>query len=127
MFNPDAAVDIQQLKIWPGFFSSMQKLSSGTFLQIDLANKVIRTDTLYSILNDMRNKGKSPEQTNEELAGTSVVTMYGTKKHTYRIESIDFTRSPTCTFKKGKPGEEVEVSFADYYQKTYGVTIKDLN
>ena len=57
----------------------------------------------------------------------SVVTTYGTKKHTYRIESIDYNQSPTCTFKKGKPGEEVEISFKDYYQKTYGKGINDDN
>ena len=57
----------------------------------------------------------------------SVVTTYGTKKHSYRIESIDFTRSPICTFMKGKPGEEVETSFKDYYKQTYGVEINDMN
>ena len=53
--------------------------------------------------------------------------MYGTKKHTYRIESIDYDISPSSTFKKGKPGEEVDVTFKDYYKSVYGVTIKDLN
>ena len=67
------------------------------------------------------------DQINEELTGTSVVTTYGTKKHTYRIESIDFNRSPNCTFMKGKPGEEVEISFKDYYKQTYGVNIGDDN
>ena len=94
----------------------MQNLASGSFIQIDLANKVIRTDKLLQIMNDLRGKGKSPDQINDELTGISVVTTYGTKKHTYRIESIDFTRSPICTFKKGKPGEEVDISFRDYYQ-----------
>ena len=127
MFNPLKAVNIQGIDIWPGFYSSMQNLASGTYLQIDLANKVIRTDKLISMLEDLKNKNKSTEQINEELSGMSVVTTYGTKKHTYRIESIDFMRSPVCTFKKGKPGEEVEISFKDYYQQTYGVTINDLN
>ena len=127
MFNPSKAVDIQQLKVWPGFFSSMQRLSSGSFIQIDLANKVIRTDTLYQILQDLQNKGKSPEQINDELQNTSVVTTYGTKKHSYKIEKIDFGKSPTCTFMKGKEGEQVETSFMDYYKNTYAVTIKDPN
>lgn len=127
MFNPTKAVNIQQLDIWPGFFSSMQNLAAGTFLQIDLANKVVRTDRLLQILQDYENKGKSQEQINEELKGTSVVTTYGTKKHSYRIESIDFTRSPTCSFKKGKPGEEVDITFLDYYKTVYAVEIRDTN
>jgi hypothetical protein len=76
-----------------------------------LANKVVRTDKLYDILNDLKGRGKSNEQINDELAGTSVVTDYGTKKHSYRIESIDFNRSPTSTFLKGKPGEEIQITF----------------
>ena len=59
----------------------MQNLASGTFLQIDLANKVVRTDKLYDILHDLKGKGKSNDQINDELSGTSVVTDYGTKKH----------------------------------------------
>ena len=105
----------------------MQRLAQGSFIQIDLANKVIRLDTLYQILNDMRNKGKSPDQITEELQGMSVVTTYGTKKHSYRIESLNFEKAPTCTFKKGKPGEEVDITYCDYYKQTYNVTIKDLN
>ena len=80
-----------------------------------MANKVVRTDTLHSVLNEFRNKGKNADSINDELAGVSVVTTYGTKKHSYRIEKIDFEQSPTCTFKKGKPGEEVDISYMDYY------------
>ena len=127
MFNPAKSVNIQNLDIWPGFFSSMQNLATGTFLQIDLASKVIRTDKLLNTLKDLQGKGKSPDQINDELTGMSVVTTYGMKKHTYRIESIDFNKSPMCTFKKGKPGEETEVTFKDYFQTTYGANITDDN
>lgn len=102
-------------------------MSAGSYIQIDLANKVIRTDRLLQVLQDLQRKGKSPEQISDEIAGTSVVTTYGSKKHTYRVESIDFSRSPACTFLKGKPGEEVEVSFKDYYKQQYNEIIKEEN
>jgi hypothetical protein len=35
---------------------------------------------------------------NELLKFKSVVTTYGNNKHTYEIESIDFTKSPLDTF-----------------------------
>ena len=98
MFNPAKSTSIKNLNIWPGFFSSMQNLSAGTFLQIDLASKVVRTDKLLDTLRDMQNKGKSKDEINDEVKGMSVVTTYGTKKHSYRIESIDFDRSPSSTF-----------------------------
>lgn len=56
-----------------------------------------------------------------------MVTTYGLNKHSYRIERIDFEMSPKCSFKKGKQGEEVDITFMDYYQQVYGVVIKDTN
>lgn len=61
MFNPKKAKNIQNLEIWPGFFSSIQKLSSGALIQIDLANKVVRQDKLIDTIKELMSKGKSQE------------------------------------------------------------------
>lgn len=45
-FLPKKAESLAQhnLEVWPGFFSSMQKLEAGPLLMIDLTNKVVRSD-----------------------------------------------------------------------------------
>jgi len=45
-FNPKKAKVIQGLEVWPGFYSSIQKVEEGALIQIDLTSKVIRKDTL---------------------------------------------------------------------------------
>ena len=59
MFNPLKAKNIQNLEVWPGFFSSVQKLQSGPLIQIDLTSKVIRTDKLLTEIEQMQDKGKT--------------------------------------------------------------------
>lgn len=53
------------------------------------------------------------------VVGSVVLTAYNNK--TYRIGDIDFGTSPLSTFKQG----EKDVSFIEYYQKKYNLTIKD--
>lgn len=50
-----------------------------------------------------------------------IISRYNNKS--YRVDDIDRSSTPTSTFTNSR-GEEV--TFADYYRKQYGLTIKDL-
>lgn len=41
-YNPKAAVTIQGLEIWPGFYSAMNNMEVGPLMQIDITSKVCR-------------------------------------------------------------------------------------
>ena len=56
-----------------------------------------------------------------ELEGQIVMTHYN--KKTYRIDDIDFDKSPESTFFLRK--EKREVSYYEYYSSRYMVEIKD--
>jgi aubergine-like protein len=59
---------------------------------------------------------------NRELAGTTIMTRYN--KTLYRVDEIDFTKSPKSTFKQRKQGGgEKEISFAQYYQERYNARV----
>jgi aubergine-like protein len=125
-FNPAAAVKMNQhnLEIWPGFYSAMQKLDGGALIQIDLTNKIIRQDSVLSYIQELEAKGKSREFINSEFKFRVVVTSYGKSKHTYKIERIDFDKSPESTFTL-KDG--TEISYGQYYQKTYNINVREHN
>ena len=53
-----------------------------------------------------------------------VVTSYGKSKKTYKVERIDFDRSPESKFTM-KDG--TEVSFAEYYKNQYNIQIREHN
>ena len=111
--------------MWPGFYSAMQRVEAGPYIILDLTNKVIRSDTLYGLLEQLSKKGLKNEQISEEIKFQIVVTSYGSSKRTYRLSHIDFERSPSSTFEieNGKR----QISFGEYYREKYGVTIKDSN
>jgi len=54
------------------------------------------------------------DRVNEECKGMTVVTSYSkVGKHTYKIDKIDFEKSPKDEFEK-KDG--TKISFADYFK-----------
>lgn len=121
--NPKKATNLGALQIWPGFFTALQSLDGGPVIQIETTNKVIRKDTLLATLNKM--KSKSPDDIQKELKGMSVATTYGTNKHQYRIESINFDK--TCHDKFELTKEKREVTFAEYFKEKYEAKITDMN
>ncbi len=79
-----------------------------------MTSKVCRKDNFYDYLDDLvKNKRYNNDRINEEVKGMTVVTSYAKGgKHTYRIESVDFSKTPNDGFTKK---DETFVKFSDYY------------
>lgn len=99
----------------------------GALLNVDVAFKVVRTDTVLSYITELRKKagqrggGDWQEAIQTALTGATVVTRYNQK--TYRVERVDFGMSPATTFDKN--GEQV--SYAEYYKTRYNENVSDPN
>lgn len=127
-FNVKAghSLDAHNIKVWPGFDARMIMKEAGALLNVDVAFKVVRTDTVLGYVSELRKKasekgGDWQQAIQEALAGCTVVTRYNQK--TYRVERVDFGMSPATTFDKN--GEQV--SYAEYYKTRYNEDIKDPN
>ncbi len=83
-------------------------------MQIDLTSKVCRKDKTIDYLKDLlKNKRYDHNRVNEEVKGMTVVTSYANgKKHAYRIESVDFSKTPNDGFTKN---DGTFIKFSDYY------------
>lgn len=80
----------------------------------------MRLETVYDILQDCIRKMRDYKDSFiKQVVGCTVLTDYNNK--TYRIDSVDFSSSPASTFMK----KNVEVSYMDYYKKSYDIVIKD--
>ena len=54
----------------------------------------------------------------------TVVTSYSKAgKHTYKIDRVDFEKTPQDTFER----KEGPISFADYFKQQYQIEIRDMN
>jgi len=84
-------------------------------MQIDLTSKVCRKDKVMKYLEDLtQNKRYDNDRVNEEVKGMTVITSYSKSgKHTYKIESVEFDKTPMDEFEK-KDG--TKISFYDYYK-----------
>jgi len=57
-FNPAAAHTLaaHNVKVWPGFDARMLMKEKGALLNVDVAFRVVRSDTLLSYLTQLRDK-----------------------------------------------------------------------
>lgn len=127
-FNPAKAhsLDAHNVKVWPGFDARMIMKEKGALLNVDVAFRVVRTESLLDYIAMLRDKAEQrgrdwQEAINEAIVGSTVVTKYNQK--TYRVERIDFSMSPETTFDKNG----TQVSYAEYYKTRYNESIKDSN
>jgi hypothetical protein len=103
----------------------MQKVEGGLLLmQIDLTSKVCRKDGVLDHIRSLMDRGYDNDRINEEMKNSTVVTSYSKAgKHTYKIERIEFTKSPNDTFEK----KDATVSFKQYFYEQYGKKVTDEN
>jgi len=108
----------RRLEIWPGYCMALRNFDGGLMINIDLRSKVLRLDSCLEVIQSHRG---NQHEIRSELVGNIVITQYNRK--TYKINDVDFTKTPLSTFTQGKE----ERTFLDYYSKKYpGFPIRDL-
>lgn len=84
----------------------------------------MRQETVYDILRSCvaEDSQKGRDNFKSQILGSIVLANYG-KKRTYKIDDVDFTKTPKSTFEwKGRT-----VSYIDYFKEQYSINIKDGN
>ncbi|XP_070621455.1 piwi-like protein 2 isoform X2 [Erythrolamprus reginae] len=125
-YDPTNATVLQQysLQIWPGYATSIRKTDGGLFLLVDAVHKIIRNDSVLSLMHRIyqHNRENFQDECTKQLIGSIIITRYNNKN--YRIDDIDWNKTPqnSFTMSDGK-----EITFLDYYSKNYGITIRELD
>ncbi|EEB19250.1 protein piwi, putative [Pediculus humanus corporis] len=123
-YDPRASIHMPQhnIEIWPGYVTSIRQYEKDILMCAEITHKVMRTDTALKLLSDCcRESGNYKKIFHQAMIGAIVLTDYNNK--TYRIDDVDFSLNPTCTFKY-KNNENI--SYVDYYRQRYQLKIKDL-
>lgn len=92
-------------------------------LLADASHRVLRTETVLDVMQSIvqRNPQGFRDEVFRTLVGVVVLTRYNNK--TYRVDDIVWDKTPTHSFTTTSTGESV--TFVDYYQKSYNLTIQD--
>jgi len=125
-FDPEKGINFPALnvKLWPGFLTSILHHDVDLLLCVEITHKVLRTETVLTSIMSMRishRGGNFEDQVNEKFKDTIVLTTYNNA--TYRIIGVDFAANPTHTFKNRK-GEDI--SYQNYYFDKYEKEITNL-
>lgn len=107
-------INLQQFRIqlWPGYETSIRYHEGRRILlNCDITHKVMRTDTVYDLMDEIRRSNPRDFETvfRQKVLGMTVLTDYNNK--TYRIDDIDFTITPSTTFSQ----KGTDVSILQYY------------
>jgi len=77
-FNPAKAhsLDAHHVKVWPGFDARMIMKERGALLNVDVAFRVVRTDSVLNYISQLRDKARGDwqEAVISGIVGTTVVT-----------------------------------------------------
>ncbi|XP_008943990.1 PREDICTED: piwi-like protein 2, partial [Merops nubicus] len=117
-FEPDQAVVLHHYR------SSIRRRDGGLFLLVDAIHKIIRSETVLSFMQNIykQSVGSFQDECSKQLVGSVVITRYNNR--TYRLDDVDWDKTPRDTFTLAN-GQEI--TFVDYYSKTYGITIRELD
>lgn len=116
-----SAIPQHGLELWQGVVTAVGQHDGGVLMVCDTVHKVLRRDSVLDLLAAIRTAANYRDEATRRVVGTVVMTPYNNR--TYRVDDIDWNKSPTSTFMlDGKPK-----TYVDYFQEHYGKTIKDLN
>ena len=119
--------------IYKGYMTSVHITDNGFFMRINDINKIISKKSAYKKIMEIRtnNNEKGHIEIRELIndyfrTHRTVLAKYGSFR-TYRINSINFDKSPKNTSVQIKDinGNVNSVSLANYYHNQYGLKIKD--
>ena len=100
-------------------------LERGVLLNVDIVHKVLRTDSVLDFINDIKNRcrGDLTSEIKKALVGVTILTSYN--KRTYKVDDIDFEKSPKDTFVLDADG--TETTYHEYFKSKYQASIRDMN
>ncbi|KAG7167994.1 piwi-like 3 [Homarus americanus] len=110
-----------RVAIWPGHVSSIRQHEHSILMVTDAIHKFLRLDTVYEILRGIRNTKPDSFKylAGKQLLGMIIMTRYN--QRTYRIDDIAWNLTAVSKFScQGQ-----DITYMDYYQRTYQVAIKD--
>ena len=125
LINKKQQIETQKVSIdfYPGFTTSFMETDGGNYLNVTLKNKIIQSDSILSILKQMKYTDTANHANiREKLIGRSFKVSYA--KRNYTINDIIFDSNPKDQkfLYEGK-----ETNLIKYYEIAHGLKIKDLN
>lgn len=125
-YDSEARVNVSEWKmeLWPGYKTSIRQHEKSILMSAEVTHKIMRNENVLSVLDECLRM----DQTNykqlfkDRIIGTVVLTGYNNR--TYRIDDIDWDKSPSSTFSKQ---DGTQITYLQYYKERYQLDIRQKN
>lgn len=120
--NPEK-ISQYHLSIAAGYKAQFGSYQSKLLLSTDVVHKLMNTETVFDLMKDIfqrNHESKWKEECCDKLVGSTVIAWYN-KFKPYRIDDIDWERTPSSSFKI----KDESITFIDYYRKNYNIVINE--
>jgi aubergine-like protein len=120
-YDPATRIPMPQfgIDVMLGLTTAINQHDGGILMACDAINKIIRHETVLQVMRTAMSRSGA-EGVRREVGGVIVMTSYNNR--TYKVDDIDFHKTPESTFERRGRGQ---VSFLNYYKEQYGITIQD--
>ncbi|XP_076435020.1 piwi-like protein 1 [Babylonia areolata] len=126
-FNTRQTLTVREhgLEVMSGFQTSILRYESDILLDIDVAHKILRQQTVLDHMSRIQQECRGDERLTQkriekEIIGAIVMTRYNNK--TYTVDDIDWDKRVTDLFERNNN----MISFVNYYLSHYNLEIHDL-
>lgn len=120
-FDPQLPMELDGVNMYRAYFNTMKPIDGQIYLNLNPSVKFFQQEPL---IYTMQNIG-GERRVKDELTGRSVMTLYNNR--VYKIDEIDFSKTPRDTFFCDMHNKNKEISFGDYIFENYKqkVTVAD--
>ncbi|XP_050023605.1 piwi-like protein 1 [Dermacentor andersoni] len=111
-----SAIPQHGLELWQGLITAIGQYETGVMMVTDTVHKVLRRDSVLDLLSQVSSSGPHyRDEAMKRVAGCIVMTPYNNK--TYRVDDIDWDKSPASVFETKEGPKTYMQYYADQYEK----------
>ena len=103
--------------MYRAYFNTTKTIDGAVYLNLNPSVKFFQQENVMSYISQFKNE----KEVKEELTGRSVMTLYNNR--VYKIDEVDFSKSPRSKFFCDMHNKNKEMTFGDYIFENYKIRV----
>lgn len=116
-FDPRDPAELDGVNMYRAYFNTTKTIDGAVYLNLNPSVKFFQQENVMSYISQFKNE----KEVKEELTGRSVMTLYNNR--VYKIDEVDFSKSPRSKFFCDMHSKNKEMTFGDYIFENYKIRV----
>ena len=118
-FDPRAPLELEGVNMYSAYWNTMKCIDGSIYLNLNPSVKFFQQTPIIERIYELGDE----RRVKEELTGRSIMTLYNNR--VYKIDELDFTKTPNHKFFCDMHNKNKEMTFADYVYENYKMKTTD--